>query len=301
MAITIQESKQRLYEIQQAKLYVHEVEATLQQNKLDLKHAKLQLDKENEDVDDLRYLTFSYVQALLTNTKDMRMYKEKQEAIEAQLLYEQMCAKDKALRSEYRKLWLLIDEEEGVERKLDELQRDALAKHNSLKCIEIDDKISNNRAQDYKLKETIDTIQLIARRLDVALDHIDKAFLFDITLESGAFTKTAKHNMFMDIEDEIEAIRLDIMRLKEEFKTIRAYELSNLHIPLELVRQDFDRYNFLYFVQHKIHQNTRDEMRNIRAFQKQIEECVIDLRKQIVENNKRYEQLQDEYEHAMET
>ena len=305
MNITMQDVMLQLDDIEKAKKEVVTLKPALEQNAQALKKARLQLQKEQEDVEQLEHLSFSYIKAMLTNTKEEQLSKEQEELAQAHITFKHYEIKDEVLRAQYRKLQVLLSSQEALQHKLEELQREEAMQKHPLACIDVDQKIMDNRRKQHELQETLDCIRHISRRLDVVLHHFDDTFTFDMLIEQGGFlTTAAKHNKLYALQDEIEHIRLDVMRLKKEFMQIQTHDLSNIDLPLDLIRADFSDNFFVHLVQGhvcvspemSIRKRMRDSIQGIQNFQKEIQKRDKVILMLMKENNLAYENLKDRYE-----
>lgn len=226
----LEELQQRVFKYRRADTLLKQLRSQLKEQQDRLLLLELELEKENHDVEKISKMSLSSVFYTILGSREKQVEKERQEALAAQLKYEDMKRQSadtqrqiSALQSEKIELKDSESKYNALFQKKYELlkQSDSV---NSHQIMELENKISLSKANLKEISEAISSgysVKSSLSNVEQSLDSAENWGAWDMWGGGGLITNLVKHGHIDDARDRASEVQMLLNRFRTELADVK--------------------------------------------------------------------------------
>lgn len=273
--------------------------------KQELDAATQRWQEEQKDVDKLEGISLAGIFSALSGRKEEQLEKERQEAQEALLQKEAADSAFQKLEEEIRKnrdeLFRLQGCEIKYQKALEERAAELEAMGQDTGFLQLQQEIGKLEAEDKELQEALDAGRDVHVQVEKALDALDSAESWGVAdmMGGGVMITMMKRDRMNQAKNAMTEIEYLLRKFRAELSDIAGADTvgaDKFGTEWSMMDYLFDGFLIDYLVQQEI----TESLSNMRRLEKEIERVCESIQQRKEENQKKKEQLRQEWQTHME-
>lgn len=261
--------------------------------------------EEQKDVDKLEGISLAGIFSALSGRKEEQLEKERQEAQEALLQKEAADNAFQKLEEEIRKnrdeLFRLQGCETKYQKALEDRAVELKAMGQDTGLLQLQQEIGALEAEDKELQEALDAGRDVHFQVEKALDALDSAESWGVVdmMGGGMMTTMMKRDRMNQAKNAMTEIEYLLRKFRAELSDIAGADTvgaDKFGTEWSMMDYLFDGFIIDYMVQQEI----TESLSNMRRLEKEIERVCESIQQRKEENQKKKEQLRQEWQTHME-
>lgn len=261
--------------------------------------------EEQKDVDKLEGISLAGIFSALSGRKEEQLEKERQEAQEALLQKEAADSAFQKLEEEIRKNRDVLFRLQGCEIKyqkaLEERAAELEAMGQDTGFLQLQQEIGKLEADDKELQEALDAGRDVHFQVEKALDALDSAESWGVVdmMGGGMMTTMMKRDRMNQAKNAMTEIEYLLRKFRAELSDIAGADT----VGADKFGTEWSMMDYLFdgfFIDYLVQQEITESLSNMRRLEKEIERVCESIQQRKEENQKKKEQLRQEWQTHME-